>query len=145
MQNRKDIRVDTRLRARFKPIVFSLVNGDNRAVISQRVHTGNIIDLSATGCCMLAGKMLKKNDRVKLEFNLTRSKKIIALGLILNISKTADDKVRKHNIMFVKIGPTSKNNILLYVFNIFGERDLEEGTNRVEKTKPPVMEQQPVT
>ena len=94
---------------------------------------------------MLAGKMLKKNDRVKLEFNLTRSKKIIALGLILNISKTADDKVRKHNIMFVKIGPTSKNNILLYVFNIFGERDLEEGTNRVEKTKPPVMEQQPVT
>jgi c-di-GMP-binding flagellar brake protein YcgR len=145
MQKRKDIRVDTRLRVRFKPIVISLVNGDNRAVISQRIHTGNIIDLSATGCCLLAGKMLKKNDRVKLEFNLTRSKKIVALGLILNISKTADDKVRKHNIMFVKIGPTSKNNILLYVFNIFGERDSEEDVSRAKSPDPPVLEEQPVT
>ncbi len=145
LQKRKDIRVNTGLQVKFKPIVLSLVNGDNRAVISQRIHTGNIIDLSAAGCCMLAGKMLKKNDRVKLEFNLTRSKKIIALGVILNISKTANDKVRKHHIMFVKIGPTSRNNILLYIFNIFGERDSEEDVSRPESTDPPVMEEQPVT
>ncbi len=145
LQKRKNIRVKTRLRVKFKPIVFSLTTGDNRAVISQRIHTGNIIDLSAAGCCMLAGRMLKKNDRVKLEFNLTRSKKIIALGVILDISKTGDDKVRKHHIMFIKIGPASKNNILLYVFNIFGERDSEEDVSRAQNTEPPVTEEQPIT
>jgi c-di-GMP-binding flagellar brake protein YcgR len=145
MQKRKDIRLQTRLRARFKPIVYSLVEGDNRAIISQRVHTGNIIDLSASGCCMLAGNMLKKSDRIKIEFKLTPSKKIVALGVILNASKTTDDKVNKYNIMFVKIGPTSRNNILLYVFNIFGDRDEEEQKVPLKKATPPPVEEQPAT
>jgi c-di-GMP-binding flagellar brake protein YcgR len=144
MQKRKDIRVKTGLRARFKPIVYSLVEGDNRAVISQRIHTGHIIDLSASGCCMLSEKVLKKNDRIKLEFKLTQEKKIVALGVILNDSKTADGRVRKYNIMFAKIGPTSKSNILLYVFNIFGERDSEEQPDPVEKASPSPVEELPV-
>lgn len=146
MQNRKNIRVQTRLRAKFNPVVYSLVEGDNRAFISKRGHAGQIIDISANGCCMLAGRMLKKNDRLKIDFNLTGSKRIIVLGVILNISKTPDERVRKYHIIFVKISPTSKNNILLYVYNIFGEREEDDQEKKAQKVNrtPPVKKEQAV-
>ena len=94
---------------------------------------------------MLAGKVLKQNDKIKIEFKLTPSKKIVALGVILNISKTADNKVLKYHIVFAKIGPTSKNNILLYVFNIFGERDSEEQDGQPKQAEPLQVEEQALT
>jgi hypothetical protein len=68
------------------------------------------------------------------------------LGVILNISKTSDERVRKYHIMFVRISPTSKNNILLYVYNIFGEREEDDQEKKAQKVNrpPPVKTEQPV-
>ncbi len=133
MQKRKSIRVETALPARFNPVVYSTVNGVKKPLIAKRRYAGKIIDLSETGCCMLAGRMLKKNDRLKIEFYLTKEKHIASLGVIVNISKTGDERVNRYHIMFVRVSQASKNNILLYVFNIFGER-MEDSTKRRQYT-----------
>jgi hypothetical protein len=129
-QTRKSVRVNTNIPVRFNPVVFSSSEGVKKPFISKRFHMGRIIDLSESGCCMLAGSMLKKNDRVKLDFLLTDVKKIVALGLIVSVSPTGDDRVKKYHILFVRISPSSRNSIALWVYNIFGEREDDEGKKR---------------
>jgi c-di-GMP-binding flagellar brake protein YcgR len=125
---RGSVRVETNIRARFYPVVQSTVGGVAKPVISQRGHSARILDLSESGCAMIAGKGLKKNNRLKLDFFLTDEKRIIVLGTVVNISKTGDERVNKYHIMFLKMGIQSKINILLYVYNIFGEREEKEKT-----------------
>jgi c-di-GMP-binding flagellar brake protein YcgR len=125
---RKYVRVDVGLRAQFSPVEVAKTEGGSKAFVSKRSYLGKIIDLSEGGCCMLAGRLLKKNDRLKLDFNITAEKRVVALGLIVGVSGTGDERVRKLHIMFVKLSMQARHHILLYVYNIFGEReeDLKE-------------------
>ena len=125
-QMRGSVRVETNIRARFYPVIQATVGGVAKPVISKQGHSARIIDLSESGCAMIAGKGLKKNHRLKLDFYLTDEKRIVILGTIVNISKTGDERVNKYHIMFIKIGTQSRINILLYVYNIFGEREEKE-------------------
>ena len=130
-QKRKSIRVETSIRVRFYPISYSNSDLNSKPYISKQSHSGKIMDLSESGCCMVAGRGMKKNQRIKLDFYLTDEKRIIALGVIVNISKTPDERVKKYHIMFIRLSPIARNNILLYIFNIFGEREEEKkGKNR---------------
>ncbi|MBN2324597.1 MAG: PilZ domain-containing protein [Spirochaetes bacterium] len=126
VQKRESVRVDTNLRASFYPVVYSTADGGNKPFISKKKHVGKIIDLSETGCAMIAGKGMKLNARMKLDFFITEHKRIVTLGSVVNVSDTKDERVKKYHIVFLKIGPISKNNILLYVYNIFGEREQRE-------------------
>jgi c-di-GMP-binding flagellar brake protein YcgR len=134
-QKRQSVRVEIRLNARFFPVVVSTSEGVQKPVISERGHAAKLIDLSESGCAMLAGKGLTKNARMKIEFDLTEAKHIVTLGVVVNISKTADERVSRYHIMFTRIGPQSRNNILLYVYNIFGERE-DEGERRPVRSTP---------
>jgi c-di-GMP-binding flagellar brake protein YcgR len=134
-QKRQSVRVETRLNARFFPVVVSTSEGVQKPVISERGHAAKLIDLSESGCAMLAGKGLTKNARMKIEFDLTEVKHIVTLGVVVNISKTADERVSRYHIMFTRIGTQSKNNILLYVYNIFGERE-DEDVRRPVRSNP---------
>jgi c-di-GMP-binding flagellar brake protein YcgR len=138
-QKRQSVRIDTRLNAKFFPVISSVTEGVTKPVLSQKGHAAKIVDLSETGCAMLAGRGLKKNSRLKIDFYLTDEKRIIVLGTIVNISKTGDDRVSRYHIMYTKIGPQSKNNILIYVYNIFGEREEED-----EKMRKRVVSVAPV-
>jgi c-di-GMP-binding flagellar brake protein YcgR len=144
IQKRKSIRVETNFPARFNPVSYSKVGGVNKAFVSKRVYAARIIDMSETGCCMLAGKMLKKNDRLKIDFHITKDKRILALGLIVSVSKTGDERVRRYHIMFLKISPVSTNNILLFVYNIFGER-ADQISPRKRTTSIPPRNKEKVT
>jgi c-di-GMP-binding flagellar brake protein YcgR len=137
-QKRKSVRVETRINAKFYPVVVPAGEGAQRPVISERGHVAKIVDLSESGCAMLAGRGLKKNTRLKVDFLLTDTKRIVALGIIVNISNTADDRVQRYHIMFTRIGPQSRNNILLYVYNIFGEREEEDNRRRTRLSTQPV-------
>jgi c-di-GMP-binding flagellar brake protein YcgR len=145
-QKRQSVRVETRLNARFFPVVVSTAEGVQKPVISERGHAAKLIDLSESGCAMLAGKGLTKNARMKIEFDLTEVKHIVTLGVVVNISKTADERVSRYHIMFTRIGPQSRNNILLYVYNIFGEREDEDVRRPVRSTAqaPPKAPEKPV-
>jgi c-di-GMP-binding flagellar brake protein YcgR len=133
VQKRESVMVSTNLRANFYPVAYSTANGSNKPFISKKKHVGKIMDLSETGCAMIAGKGLKQNSRMKLDFFITENKRIVVLGSVVNVSDTKDERVKKYHIVFLKVGPVSKNNILLYVYNIFGERE-----SREEKKKPVV-------
>jgi len=133
VQKRESVRIETNFRANFYPVAYSTAGGGNKPFVSKKKHAGKIIDLSETGCAMIAGKGLKKNTRMKLDFFITEEKRIVLLGSVVNVSDTKDERVKKYHIMFLKVGPFSKNNILLYVYNIFGERE-----SREEKKKPSI-------
>ncbi len=126
VQKRESVRIETNLRANFYPVAYSTADGGNKPFVSKKKHAGKIIDLSETGCAMIAGKGLKKNVRMKLDFFITEEKRIVVLGSVVNVSDTKDERVKKYHVMFLKVGPFSKNNILLYVYNIFGERESHE-------------------
>ncbi len=125
LQKRESIRIETSIRGRFFPVVHSTAEGESRPFISKKGHTSRIMDLSESGCAMIAGRGLKKNDRFKLDFFLTDEKQVITLCTVVGISKTSDERVCKYHVAFTKIGAQTRNNILLYVFNIFGEREEE--------------------
>jgi c-di-GMP-binding flagellar brake protein YcgR len=129
-QSRRSARVEVNIRAQFSPVEVAKTPGGSKAFIAKRAYMGKIIDLSEGGCCMLAGRLLKKNDRLKLDFELTAEKRIVALGVIVSVGKTGDERVRKLNIMFVKMSRQARQHILLYVYNIFGEREEEDKTRR---------------
>ena len=136
-QKRKSIRVETSIRVKFYPVSYSTSEKGSKPFISKRGHIGKIIDLSESGCCMIAGKGMKKNQRLKIDFFLTDEKRIITLGVIVNISKTSDERVKKYHIMFIRLSSIARNNILLYVFNIFGEREEEKKEkSRLTLNKP---------
>jgi c-di-GMP-binding flagellar brake protein YcgR len=122
-QMRKAARVEVGIRAQFSPVEITKTEGGTRASVSKRSYMGKIIDLSGGGCCMLAGRLLKKNDRIKLDFSLTQEKRVVALGVIVGASNTGDERVRKFHIMFVKMDMEARHNVLLFVYNIFGERE----------------------
>jgi hypothetical protein len=133
-QKRASVRIETRINAKFFPVIVPAGEGAPKAVVSERGHAAKIIDLSESGCAMLAGRGLKKNTRLKLDFLLTDTKRIVVLGIVVNVSNTGDDRVKRYHVMYTKIGPKSRNNILLYVYNIFGERE-EEDDRKKRKLK----------
>jgi c-di-GMP-binding flagellar brake protein YcgR len=124
------VRIETRINAKFFPVIVPAGEGAPKAVVSERGHSAKLIDLSETGCAMLAGRGLKKNTRLKIDFLLTDTKRIVVLGIVVNISNTGDERVKRYHVMFTKVGPKSRNNILLYVYNIFGEREEEDNRKR---------------
>ena len=136
-QLRKGVRVGMNIRAQFYPIEVVKAQGVNKPVVSKRGFMGKIIDLSEGGCCMLAGRLLKKNSRLKLEFDLTPQKRVVAIGVAIGVSKTGDERVQKIHIMFVRMGAQSRHNVLLYVYNIFGEREEERSDRRAARSSRP--------
>ncbi len=124
-QKRESVRIETSIRGRFFPVVHPAAEGASKPFISKKGHTCRIMDISESGCALIAGRGMKKNDRFKLDFFLTDEKQVITLATIVGISKTADERVRKYHVTFTRIGVQARNNILLYVYNIFGERDEE--------------------
>jgi c-di-GMP-binding flagellar brake protein YcgR len=123
VQKRQSVRVQANIRANFYPVGYSPADKGGKPFISKKKHVAKIIDLSDTGCAMIAGKGLKQNAKLKLDFFLSEEKRIVALGSIVNVSSTKDERVERYHLMFLKIGQLSKINILLYVYNIFGERE----------------------
>jgi c-di-GMP-binding flagellar brake protein YcgR len=136
-QMRKSARIEVSMRAQFSPIEVAKTEGGSKAYVSKRSYMGKIIDLSVGGCCMLAGRLLKKNDRLKLEFDITAEKRVVALGVIVGASNTGDDRVRKLHLMFVKMSMQSRHHVLLFVYNIFGEREEDLKERKRAAARPP--------
>jgi c-di-GMP-binding flagellar brake protein YcgR len=132
-QKRKDVRIDTNIRSSFQPISYKSQN-DNSAPVGNKKYTGRIIDISGGGCCLIAGSKLKKNDRLKIDFFLTDDKDAALIGTILGSSKTDHENVKKYHIFFLKIDLQTRHDILFFVYNIFGERNVQNNT--IQNTRP---------
>ena len=136
-QKRKDVRIDTNIRSLFQPISYESRNESVFLPAKDKKYTGRIIDISGGGCCMIAGSRLKKNIRLKIDFFLTEDKNAVIIGTILGSSKTDHENVKKYHILFLNIDQMTKHNILFFVYNIFGERDIQQNT--IQNARPSVV------
>ncbi len=127
-QKRKDVRIDTNIRSSFQPFSYKSKKDNNTVPVRNKKYIGRIVDISGGGCCMIAGSKLKKNVRLKIDFFLTDNKNAAIIGTILGSSKTDNENVKKYHILFLKIDLQTKHNILFFVYNIFGERDVQKNT-----------------
>lgn len=125
-QKRDSVRINTSIEAAFNTIVYSTEEGKKKVHITKSSISGKINNISATGCRFVAGKLLKENDFVKLEFYLTDKKRVVAVGCVVNVSGPEDQNLQESHLKFTKISIHARNNILLYVYNILGEREEEE-------------------
>lgn len=125
-QKRDSVRVNTSVEAVFNTIVYSTEEGNKKVQINKKSISGKIINLSETGCRFVAGKLLKENDIIKLDFALTEKKRVVAVGCVVNVSVPEDQNLQEYHLKFTKISTHARNNILLYVYNILGEREEEE-------------------
>ncbi len=104
-------------------MVYSTGKEKPKVSIAKTSSSGKIIDISETGCCMIGGRALNENDYLMMKFFLTEKKRVIAVGTVVKVSPPGDNGLRKYHINFTKIGSNARNSILLYVYNIFGERE----------------------
>jgi c-di-GMP-binding flagellar brake protein YcgR len=122
-QKRDSVRVDINIKTRYSSIVYSSSNEKPRVTIAKTSNSGKIIDISDSGCCMIGGDTLKENDYLMMNFSLTEKKRIVAVGTVVKVTKFGDKNLRKYHVKFTKIGSNARNSILLYIYNIFGERE----------------------
>jgi c-di-GMP-binding flagellar brake protein YcgR len=140
VQKRESIRVGVDVRGLFYPVFVHNVEGANRVSVSSKGHSCRIVDVSDSGLAMVAGKGMKKSDRFKLDFNLTDEKRVVAVCSIVSVSKTSDQRVSRYHCQFVRIGKETKNDIQIFVYNIFGERDEEEEQRRPSPAPKPSLQ-----
>ncbi len=122
-QKRDSVRVGISIKARYNAMVYSTGKEKPKVSIAKTSSSGKIIDISETGCCMIGGRALNENDYLMMNFFLTEKKRVVAVGTVIKVSTLGDKDQRKYHIKFTKIGSNARNSILLYVYNIFGERE----------------------
>lgn len=125
-QKRDSVRVNTGIMTKFNTMVYSTEEGKKKVQITKKSISGKINNLSETGCRFVAGELLKENDFIKLDFALTDKKRVVAVGCIVNVSVPEDQNLQEYHLKFTKISIHARNSILLYVYNILGEREEEE-------------------
>jgi c-di-GMP-binding flagellar brake protein YcgR len=122
-QKRDSVRVEISIKVRYNTMVYSTGKEKPKVLIEKTSSSGEIIDISETGCCMIGDRTLNENDYLLMKFSLTENKRVIAVGIVVKTSTLGEKGLRKYHIKFTKIGSNARNSILLYVYNIFGERE----------------------
>ncbi|HEB30955.1 MAG TPA: PilZ domain-containing protein [Spirochaetes bacterium] len=122
-QKRDSVRVEISIKAWYNDMFYSTGKEKPKVSIAKTSNSGKIIDISETGCCMIGGRALNENDYLMMKFFLTEKKRVVAVGTVIKVSTLGDKDQRKYHIKFTKIGSNARNSILLYVYNIFGERE----------------------
>jgi c-di-GMP-binding flagellar brake protein YcgR len=126
-QKRDSVRVNIDIKTRYSTMVYSDTNEKPKVTIDKTSNSGKIIDISESGCCMIGGKTLREKDYLMMIFSLTERKRVVAVGTVVKVSTFGNRDLRKYHIKFTKIGSNARNSILLYVYNIFGEREALSG------------------
>jgi len=118
-QKRRSIRAETNL-----PVhIYNLASIENatETVESHPGLRGRLVDISEDGAALLVGGKAKVGMPLKIQFTLTDHPLTMA-GIVKGI--TFDQKKNRSVLHIQAIPPSnrSKNEILSYVYNIFGER-----------------------
>ena len=83
-----------------------------------------MIDISEDGAAVLVGGKAKVGLPVKLQFNLSDTA-IVMIGIVKGMSVK---QKKNQSVLHIEASPVStdiKNQILSYVYNLFGERKIQ--------------------
>jgi c-di-GMP-binding flagellar brake protein YcgR len=136
-QKRKSVRVEMNKSA----VIYPLRRLEE---VNEEVERGpglrcKLMDVSEDGSALLIGGKAKLGLPIKIQFDLT-DQIVVMNGIVKGVN--FDEKKNRSilHIQSLPMGKSTRNVILAYVYNIFGERDDEESRkpeSNVQPQKPP--------
>ena len=129
-QQRRSIRVKTNQSAIVYPLK-SIQDADELEETAQGLRC-RLLDLSEDGACLMVGGRTKAGLPIKIQFELS-GRMVVMCGLVKGVSYDQKKNVSQLHVQAVPPSPRTRNYILTYVYNIFGEQE----PNKVQ-SKPTV-------
>ncbi len=119
LPHRRHVRKVVEMSCLFLPVTVEevMVNGKKmrKVVPTNRQLMGTIIDISAGGCSLRSATPLRKNDYLKIEFDVGQSATASALGIVRKMNQMTKVGGIMH-VQFTRLSQKSLNAILSQVY-----------------------------
>jgi c-di-GMP-binding flagellar brake protein YcgR len=131
-QKRNSVRVEVKKNAE----IFPLKTLDNALEIaeSRKGLRARLEDVSEDGAAVRIGGKGKVGMNVKLQFSLS-DQKIIMNGTVRGINYNAKTNQSVLHIQAIPLSAPARNRVLIYVYNLFGEREMDKGRKPARKAR----------
>ena len=126
-QQRRSIRAKTNLPATVYPL--KTIQEANELEESAKGLRCRLMDLSEDGACLMVGGRTKAGLPIKIQFDLS-ARTIVMCGLVKGVSYDQKKNVSLLHVQAVPPSTKTRNYILTYVYNIFGEQEQENSQSK---------------
>ena len=127
-QKRSSVRVDLNKPA-YLYLLKSIADANDREEKTAGLRC-RILDVSEGGAALMIGGKAKVGIAIKLQFNLA-SYKIRMCGIVRGVNFNPKKNQSVLHLQAVALHPVIRNQLLSFVYNIFGEREPRNNKNRV--------------
>ncbi len=131
-QQRKSIRVKTNLPATIYPL--KSIQEANELEESAKGLRCRLMDISEDGACLMVGGRTKAGLPIKVQFELA-DRVIVLSGLVKGVSFDQKKNLSLLHMQAVPPSTRTRNHILTYVYNIFGEQKQEGQADQSRPTR----------
>ena len=131
-QQRKSIRVKTNLPATIYPL--KSIQEANELEESAKGLRCRLMDISEDGACLMVGGRTKAGLPIKVQFDLA-DRVVVMSGLVKGVSFDQKKNLSLLHMQAVPPGTRTRNYILTYVYNIFGEQKQEGQADQSRPTR----------
>ena len=119
-QQRRSIRVKTNLQATVYPL--KSIQEANEMEESAKGLRCRLLDISEDGACLMVGGRTKAGLPIKIQFELS-DRIVVMCGLVKGVSYDQKKNVSLLHVQAVPLSSKTRNHILTFVYNIFGEQE----------------------
>jgi c-di-GMP-binding flagellar brake protein YcgR len=119
-QQRRSVRAKTNIAAIAYPL--RSIQEANEEQESAKGLRCRLMDISEDGACLMVGGRTKAGMPVKVQFELA-GKPVVMCGLVKGVNYDEKKNVSLLHMQAVPLSVKSRNYILTYVYNIFGEQE----------------------
>ena len=119
-QQRRSLRVKTNFPATVYPL--KSIQEANELEESAKGLRCRLIDISEDGACLMIGGRTKAGLPIKVQFELV-DRIVVMCGLVKGVSYDQKKNLSLLHMQSVPLGVNTRNHILTYAYNIFGEQE----------------------
>jgi len=119
-QQRRSIRVKTNQQATVYPLTS--IQEANELEETAKGLRCRLLDISEDGACLMVGGRTKAGLPIKIQFELS-GRMIVMCGLVKGVSYDQKKNVSLLHVQAVPLSTRTRNHILTFVYNIFGEQE----------------------
>jgi c-di-GMP-binding flagellar brake protein YcgR len=132
-QQRRSIRVKTNLPATVYPL--KSIQDANELEETAKGLRCRLLDISEDGACLMVGGRTKAGLPIKIQFELS-DWTVVMCGLVKGVNYDQKKNVSLLHVQAVPLSTKTRNHILTYVYNIFGEQEPKD--QKRAQSKPTV-------
>ncbi|UCG00008.1 MAG: PilZ domain-containing protein [Spirochaetaceae bacterium] len=122
-QQRRSIRVKTNFQATVYPL--KNIQDANELEETAKGLRCRLLDLSEDGACLMVGGRTKAGLPIKIQFELA-GRLVVMCGLVKGVSYDQRKNFSLLHVQAVPLSMRTRNYVLTYVYNIFGEQEPEK-------------------